>query len=97
MSGSYIPFATTAEQRQASRDPRASILERYSDRAQYLGLVAEYAMQLIDQGYLLSEDLPQVLSRAGAHWDYRLSTDAGNVDPDEPVCTIAKMGKECGF
>jgi hypothetical protein len=99
MSGSYIPFATTPEQRQASGDPRPAILERYSDRAQYLGLVAESAIKLINEGYLLGEDLPQILARAATHWDYRLASESADPesDTDEPVCTIARMGKDCGF
>ncbi len=98
MSGSYIPFANTVEEREASGDPRPSILERYADRAQYLGLVAESAMQLIDEGFLLNEDLASILQRAAMHWDYRISgqgTD-GNTNKAEP-CTIARMGKDCGF
>ncbi|MDH3275202.1 MAG: alpha/beta hydrolase domain-containing protein, partial [Gammaproteobacteria bacterium] len=51
MSGSYIPFANSVAEREASGDPRPSILERYTDRAQYLGLVAESAMQPIDEGF----------------------------------------------
>lgn len=98
MSGSYIPFAATAAERQASRDPRPAITERYADREQYLGLVAEAAIGLIDEGYLLDEDLPEILQRAKAHWDYRLSAEPGKPpSADEPVCTIARMGKECGF
>lgn len=98
MSGSYIPFANSVEEREASGDPRPSILERYTDRAQYLGLVAESAMQLIDEGFLLNEDLASILQRAATHWDYRISgrgadTDANKAEP----CTIARMGKDCGF
>ena len=99
MSGSYIPFATTPAERAASGDPRPSIAERYSDREQYLGLVAEAALQLIEEGYLLGADLPQILVNAATHWDYRQAAAAGQTDAsgDEPVCTISRMGKECGF
>jgi hypothetical protein len=99
MSGSYIPFATTPAEDAASSDPRPSIAERYSDREQYLGLVAEAALQLIEAGYLLGADLPQILANAATHWDYRQATPAGQTDAtgEEPVCTISKMGKECGF
>jgi len=99
MSGSYIPFATTAEERVANGDPRPSIAERYASREEYLGRYAEAAMKLIDQGYLLSEDLPALLARARTHWDYRqgLLTDPANAPEDEPVCTVSRMGKDCGF
>lgn len=99
MSGSYIPFAATVAERLATADPRPSIRERYSDRAQYLGLVAESAIGLIDKGYLLGEDLSDIMHRAATHWDYRMAAGTNNPDasPDEAVCTIARMGKDCGF
>jgi hypothetical protein len=50
-------------------DPRLSIEERYQNRAHYLGLVAEAALELIEDGYLLGADLPAMLSQAGDHWD----------------------------
>ena len=99
MSGSYIPFASSRAEREANNDPRPSIAERYDNRQQYLGLVAESAMELIKDGYLLDEDLPEILQRARQHWDYRLVADrrqAGAAE-DETVCTISKMGKDCGF
>jgi len=71
--GLYVPFARTRAEREANGDPRLSIEERYQGRAQYLGLVAHSAMALIDDGYLLAGDLPQILERAGAHWDHRIS------------------------
>ena len=99
MSGSYIPFAATRAEREANGDPRPSIAERYVSREHYLGLVAEAAMELIDEGYLLDEDLPEILRRAAQHWDYRVAADPGQVvsPDDEMVCTISRMGKDCGF
>jgi len=98
MSGSYIPFASTPEERQSSGDPRPSIAERYDNRTHYVGLVAASAMQLIDDGFLLNEDLASILQRAATHWDYRISGDSADSDANrDEACTIAKMGKECGF
>ncbi len=68
--GSYIPFARTRSEREASGDSRLSVAERYASREQYLGLVAGEALTLIEDGYLLSGDLPAILQRAGRHWDY---------------------------
>jgi hypothetical protein len=70
MSGSFIPFPRTRAERERNNDPRLSIEERYTSREQYLGLVAESALELIEQRYLLDEDLPEILEAAGSHWDY---------------------------
>jgi hypothetical protein len=69
--GLYVPFARSRAEREANGDPRLSIEELYDSRAQYLGLIAESAMELIDDGYLLNEDLSTILEYAGNHWDYR--------------------------
>jgi len=70
MQGSYIPFAETAAERKAKGDPRPSIGERYTGRNDYLGRVAEVAVQLADEGYLLDEDVPDILKAAAKHWDH---------------------------
>jgi len=69
MSGSFIPFYPTRAEREAQGDPRPSIEERYENRDHYLGLAAAEAMRLIDEGYLLDEDLPEILEQAGVIWD----------------------------
>ena len=70
MQGSYIPLPLTRADRIREDDPRPSIQERYQSQEHYLGLVSEAAIDLIDDGYLLAEDLPRILSRAREHWDY---------------------------
>jgi hypothetical protein len=67
--GSYLPFPATAEARAAANDPRAAIAERYASKQAYLDKVHEAADALVAQRYLLAEDLPAVLDRAGNHWD----------------------------
>jgi hypothetical protein len=74
--GSYLPFARTKAARQASSDPRPSIEERYRDRDQYLGRVAGAALRLVRERYLLAEDVPFLLERAAAHWDWRQAQGA---------------------
>jgi hypothetical protein len=76
MAGSYIPLARTSADRKRVNDPRLSIEERYRDRDQYVGLVSKAALGLIDQGYLLAEDLAAVLNNAGRHWDHLASAPA---------------------
>ena len=68
--GVYVPFPRTRAEREATMDPRSSIEERYQNREQYLGLIAEEALALIGQNYLLAEDLPAILRNARRHWDY---------------------------
>jgi hypothetical protein len=70
MQGSYIPLTRTSADRKRSSDPRPSIDERYRDKDQYVGLVSKAALELIDQGFLLAEDMAVVVRNAGRHWDY---------------------------
>lgn len=78
MQGSFIPFPRTEAQRARTGDPRASIEQRYSSREQYLGLIADAALELIDDGYLLGEDLPAIVRQAGAHWDYIMTESSSS-------------------
>lgn len=77
MQGSYVPFARNDIERSRTSDPRPSIEERYRNKDQYVGLVTKSALDLIDQRYLLSEDLADIVRNAAKHWDYR-STIAGS-------------------
>lgn len=70
MVGSFLPFPKTAAEREASGDPRPSVEERYGSRTDYLGRFTEAALELIEAGYLLGEDLPALTSHAGALWDH---------------------------
>jgi hypothetical protein len=63
-TGSYLRFALTAEERKQSGDPRLSIAERYPTRDAYLARVAEAAVELRDEGFLLDEDVVAILKTA---------------------------------
>lgn len=69
LQGSYLPFARTRAEREARRDPRPSIAERYRGRGAYLERVERQAEALARQGYLLADDLPAIVRLAGEHWD----------------------------
>ena len=69
LAGSTIPFPATREDREASGDPRVSVQERYASRGEYLDRVRGAANSLIDQGYILSEDLELIVDQAGQHYD----------------------------
>jgi hypothetical protein len=71
-AGSYIPFARTKTERQRTGDPRLSIEERYPQRAHYLGQIAEAALKLVKEGYLLPEDVPALIERAGRYWEHTM-------------------------
>ncbi len=65
-AGSYLTLPKT----EGSADPRRSISQRYPTREHYLGLIAESALRLVRDGYLLAEDLPALLERAREQWDW---------------------------
>jgi len=67
--GSSIPFPTTKAAREAAHDPRRSIAERYASRDDYLARVRAAADALVADRYLLAEDVPRVMQRAGEQWD----------------------------
>lgn len=68
--GSSIPFSRTAEERKAAGDPRLSIAERYSSRDEYLGKFAAATMKLMQQRFVLPEDVPSMLERGRQEWDH---------------------------
>ena len=71
--GSYFPFAQTAAEREQNNDARLSIAERYRDKSDYLGRVTEAALHLVEERYLLATDLPEVIQRAGNHYDWAVA------------------------
>lgn len=68
--GSYVPFARTRADREKANDPRPAIEERYRNRDEYVGKVVSAALDLVARGYLLSEDVADVLKRAVEHYDW---------------------------
>ena len=70
LAGWTLPLPATQADREAAGDPRASIEERYADREDYLEKVTQAATDLADEGYLLEEDIPEVVDLAGRKYDY---------------------------
>jgi len=66
--GSWIPLAKTAEERKKSGDPRLSIAERYKSQEEYMSKFEQAAKKLIEQRFLLQEDLPAILERGKLEW-----------------------------
>ena len=81
--GSYIPFARTQAERQKTRDQRLSIEERYPNKETYVGKIAAAGLELVRQSYMLPQDLPDVIDRAAAHWDWAIGADT-KAPPHEP-------------
>jgi hypothetical protein len=64
--GGYIPFALNAAERQATGDPRRSLVERYGDHAGYVAAVTAAANNAFAQGYLLAADRDALIAAAEA-------------------------------
>ncbi|HJT30858.1 MAG TPA: alpha/beta hydrolase domain-containing protein [Pirellulales bacterium] len=64
LSGGYIPFLKSAADRQAAGDPRPALLERYRDFDDYQTQFTTAATRLVEQGYLLAEELPRLRAAA---------------------------------
>src|SRR6267154_817329 len=67
--GATVVFAPTKEEREARGDPRPSIAERYPSRDVYLEQVRQAAQQLVEDGYLLTEDLELLVDQAAERFD----------------------------
>ena len=70
MIGSWFPFAARRAERLKTGDPRLSLEERYRNRQDYLDQVRAAAEQLAGQGYVLARDIPAMVQRSAAEWDY---------------------------
>ena len=69
LDGALIPFAKTKAEREASKDPRPSLAERYRDNADYSERVKAAATALEHEGYLIAEDVKRIVdSAAKVNW-----------------------------
>jgi hypothetical protein len=68
--GSYIPLARTKADREARKDPRLSIHERYRDEDDYLAKLRAAAEELVKGRYLLPEDVESVIARGRLQWQF---------------------------
>jgi hypothetical protein len=66
--GSRIPFPRTTAAAAADGDPRKPIEERYPSKERYLGAAQEAADRLVKSGYLLKDDVGQVMRRMEQQW-----------------------------
>lgn len=68
--GSYLPLPRTRADREQTGDSRQSIAERYVSLEDYLGRIALAAIDLVREQFLLAEDVPTVIERARAHYQW---------------------------
>jgi hypothetical protein len=68
--GSYLPLPRTRADREKTGDSRQSIAERYVGLADYLGRISLAAVDLVREQFLLAEDVPAVIERAKAHYEW---------------------------
>ena len=64
LDGAFLPFAKTKAEREATKDPRPSLAERYRDNADYAERVKAAAIALEHDGYILPEDTKRIADRA---------------------------------
>jgi len=64
LAGGYIPLSRTADERKERTDPRRSLAERYVSFDAYLEQHAAAAKRLVEQRYVLEEDLPRLAKLA---------------------------------
>jgi hypothetical protein len=63
-SGSYIPFAATQAEREAARDPRPSVQERYPSREAFLSARRRAAQSMVRERLILGEDVARIMERS---------------------------------
>ena len=70
LAGWTLPLPRTEAERESTGDPRESIESRYANREDYLQQVTQAAQALVDEGYMLSEDIEEVVDLAGRKYDF---------------------------
>jgi hypothetical protein len=76
LKGLYAPLPRSIPEATDSGDPRPAIMTLYGSRDGYLLRAGVAAQTLVEQGYLLDEDVPAVLERAAAQWDWIFQSGA---------------------
>jgi hypothetical protein len=64
LSGSFIPFAPTKQERLATADPRPSIEERYPTKEAYVAAFRKAADDLVARRFLLPDDAIRLVAEA---------------------------------
>jgi hypothetical protein len=67
LAGSYVAFAKTKAEREATQDQRLSIAERYKNQDDYVNRVRIASIDLMKAGFLLPDDAAIIIQRAAAN------------------------------
>jgi hypothetical protein len=73
--GSFLPFPRTEAERRAAGDPRPPLEARYANRSAYEQKVRSAATAVVDQGFLLPDDVDALVSEAGGLYDRIMAHD----------------------
>jgi hypothetical protein len=73
--GSLHPFARNKQERIASGDSRLPIGERYAGREEYLSKVAAVAQRLVEERFVLAEDMLDAVNQAVALYDWAVQAN----------------------
>jgi hypothetical protein len=77
LTGSALVFPKSGSDAAAVHDPRRPIADRYRSKDAYLAQVRTAAADLVRQRYLLERDVPAVLDRAAAMWQFTTQSVLG--------------------
>jgi hypothetical protein len=80
LTGSFVPFARTKKEREATKDPRLSIEERYSSHDNYVNAIADATKKLVTDDLLIQEDADRYIAAAKKR---------NPLDPEVPLLPLA--------
>ncbi|MDP6102670.1 MAG: alpha/beta hydrolase domain-containing protein, partial [Dehalococcoidia bacterium] len=70
LAGWTLPFPATRGDRESLGAPRLSIEERYITREDYLERVERASQSLVEEGYMLAEDVERAMEDAALRFDH---------------------------
>lgn len=75
--GTWVPLPKTVQERKQRQDPRPAIETLYASRDAFLQRVRAAAAELVQEGFLLQEDVDYVVARSERYWNWLFSGGNG--------------------
>ncbi len=95
LSGATVPFAKTKAEREANKDPRPSLEERYGSKDGFVRAVEDAARRLVKERFLLQEDAERYVQAArDANTLFPRTTEWSAVALDEMLTTKPRRREE---